>query len=458
MERLLVFDFTAEQQHVYVLLKMMRKWFIKPVVGDKFSTFHMKTAVMFTVESSQPDIWRRDSIISCTVNCLNTLLRWIKIGYCPHFTTFGVNLFHGKLDRQQLHKLKDVITQIKLHNMWCIYQIKMDMLGFRLLPDIHILDDSRRHNNQLKILRGILIWIPIVLSSIISNLISAIKQQNIYEAVEGIIGHLRHVHSIHNSGSSVDREAASLLLPHLYGTLASTLASCCIALQLPVTQFVFNLYKLSFTSDLMSTKLKFASMLYCSGQFGAAAQVLTHCEGLLGPDVAHYCVCAGRGWPSKGQSDAYLEDGLDCNTVDLLKSHSTLCVMFSIHERCCVHEYLQCEMFRTMTHEDQQLRHGGNVWMDIVVLDCVPFLHYLQYLVNRQLDQPARKMVALQKLNDYVCRPGGIGGHVDTATHMLAHCWELENQPDAAFDLYQQSVRHYPRNNIANWHLARFLQ
>ena len=32
-ERLLVFDFTAEQ-HVYVLLKMIRKWFIKPVVGD----------------------------------------------------------------------------------------------------------------------------------------------------------------------------------------------------------------------------------------------------------------------------------------------------------------------------------------------------------------------------------------------------------------------------------------
>jgi len=132
-----------------------------------------------------------------------------------------------------------------------------------------------------------------------------------------------------------------------------------------------------------------------------------------------------------------------------------LCVRFSIHELCCVPEHLHYEMFRTMTHEDQQLRHGDNRWMDLVMIDCVPFLHYLQYLVYRQLGQPARKMAALQKLRDYVCQPGGILGHVDTAVHVLAHCCELENQPDAAFFYYQQSVLHEPRNNIANWHLAR---
>ena len=457
-ERFLVFDFTAEQQHVYVLLKIIRKWFIKPVVGDNLSTFHIKTAVMFTVESCQPDIWRRDNIIACAVNCLNTLLRWIRMGYCPHFTTSGVNLFDGKLDRRQLHKLKYVITQIKSNNMWCIYQIKMDMLGLRMLPHFLIVDDCRRHNNQLKILKKILFYIPEQVSILMSKLMSTSRQQNIYQAVEGIIGHLRLLHSTLNSGSSLEREAASLLLPHLYGTLASTLASCCITLQLPVTQFVINLYKLSFTSDLMSTKLKFASMLYCSGQCAAAAEMLTHCEGLLGPDVAHYCGCDGRGRHLKWQSDAYLEHGLDGDIVDLLKSHSTMCVKFSVHERCCLSEHLQCEIFRTMTHEDQQLRHGGNIWMDLVVIDCVPFLYYLQYLVYRQLGQPARKIAALQILQDYVCQPGGIAGHVDTAINVLAHCRELENRPDDAFGYYQQSLHAFPRNNIANWHLARLLQ
>jgi len=456
-ERFLVFDFTAEQQHVYVLLKMIRKTFIKPVVGDNLSTFHMKTAVMFTIESCQPDIWRRDNIIACAVNCLNTLLRWIRMGKCPHFTTGSVNLFDGKLDKRMLFKLQDVITQIKSHNMWCIYQIQMDMLGFHLLPDIRILDD-RRHSNQLKILRGILFWIPHNVSVIMSKLMSASRQQDIYEAVHGIIGQLQHLHSIHNSGSSLEREAASLLLPHVYGTLASILASCYITRQLPVPQFVINLYQLSFTSDLMSTKLKYASMLYCSGQCAAAAQVLTHCEGLLGPDVHHYCTCDGRPLTWKNQSDAHLEAGLDGNMIELLKSHSSLCVRFSIHERCCVPEHLQYEMFRTMTHEDQQLRHVNNEWMDLVMIDCVPFLYYLQYLVYRQLGQPARKMSALQKLEDYAGQPGGILGHVDTAFHVLAHCCELENEPNDAFGLYQQSVLYFPRNNIANWHLARLLQ
>jgi len=454
-ERFLVFDFTAEQQHVYVLLKMIRKSFIKPVVGDNLSTFHMKTAVMFTIESCQPDIWRRDNIIACAVNCLNTLLRWISMGKCPHFTTGGVNLFDGKLDKRMLFKLQDVITQIKSHNMWCIYQIEMDMLGFHLVPDIRILDD-RRHSNQLKILREILFRIPRYVSTTMSCQMSVSRHQNIYEAVHGTIGHLQLLQSIHNSGSSLEREAVSLLLPHVYGSLASTLASCGIARQLPVPQFVINLYQLSFTSDLMSTKLKYASMLYCSGQCAAAAQVLTHCEGLLGPDVHHYC--GGRSWTGKNQSDAHLEAGLDGNITKLLKSHSTLCVMFSIHERCCVPEHLQYEMFRTMTHADQQLRHASNKWMDLVMIDCVPFLYYLQYLVYRQLGQPVRKMAALQKLMLYVAQPGGIRGHVDTALHVLAHCWELENRPDAAFDYYQQSVLHFPRNNIANWHLARLLQ
>ena len=117
--------------------------------------------------------------------------------------------------------------------MCCIYQIKMDMLGFRLLPIIRILDGSRGHINQLKILRKILILIPNEVPSVMSELMSASRRQNIHEVVEGIIGHLRHFHSTLYSGSSLDRDA--------------------------VTQFVINLFKLSFTSDHMSTKLKLSN-------------------------------------------------------------------------------------------------------------------------------------------------------------------------------------------------------
>ena len=192
-------------------------------------------------------------------------------------------------------------------------------MSIKPIADIAIPDDSRWHNNQIRILREILFRITARLSNTMSKLLSASKSQNIYEAVHEIIGHLRLLHTTQDNGSSTECEAASLLLPHLYGTLASTLASCCIALQLPATQFIINLYRLSFTSDRMSTKLKYASMLHCSCQCVAAAEVLTHCEGRLGPDVAHYFVCSGRHWSSKQQINAYLEDGLDGNIADLLK-------------------------------------------------------------------------------------------------------------------------------------------
>jgi len=271
---------------------------------------------MFTIESCQPDIWRSDNIIVCAVNCLNTLLLWIKIGKCPHFTTPEVNLFHGKLDKQKLYKLKEVITQIK-KTQYVVHLPDKDGHARYSIVTKH--QNTGRQHNQLKILREILCCIPQVVSFKMSNLMSANRQRNINEAVEVITDHLRLLHSTLNSGSSLERKAARQLLPHLCGTLASTLASCCITLQLPVTQFVINLYKLSFTSDIMSTKLKFASMLYCSGQCAAAPQVLNQCEGLLGLDVAHYCICSDRPWNSVDQSDAYLENGLGGNIVDLMK-------------------------------------------------------------------------------------------------------------------------------------------
>jgi len=80
----------------------------------------------------------------------------------------------------------------------------------------------------------------------------------------------------------------------------------------------------------MSGKLKYASMLYCCVQYAQAAHMLAHCEGLLGPDVAHYCGCVGRQYVH--QSDRYLEKSHNILVADLLKTSSTFCVRFSRHE------------------------------------------------------------------------------------------------------------------------------
>jgi len=212
----------------------------------------------------------------------------------------------------------------------------------------------------------------------------------------------------------------------------------------------------------MSGKLKYASMLYCRGQYDQAADMLNHCEGLLGPDVAHFCGCHGRSYYCL--PDTFLRKGLITSTVEQWKTSSTSCVMFCKHELPCVPEYLQNEMYRTQTQKDRNERNELHKWMDRVVIECEPFLYYLQYLVYRQKGNLPRKQSARSQLIDYInhvlrkrlCDKAY--GHMDTTFHMLAHCCELKNMPVKAWQFYQLSIYIYPTNNIAWVHLIRLFR
>jgi len=70
------------------------------------------------------------------------------------------------------------------------------------------------------------------------------------------------IHAMQASGSDVEREAATLYISYLYGYLVTIKTSLCIASNKPVTQDIHQLYSLFLDCDLMSGKLKYASMLY----------------------------------------------------------------------------------------------------------------------------------------------------------------------------------------------------
>ncbi|KAH3784271.1 hypothetical protein DPMN_162225 [Dreissena polymorpha] len=78
IERLLMLDLTMTQMKVYVTMKIIKKEFCKPLVGDRLSTFHLKTTLMFSVEMSPPNMWKDENVIQCLKVCLTTLRRWFK--------------------------------------------------------------------------------------------------------------------------------------------------------------------------------------------------------------------------------------------------------------------------------------------------------------------------------------------------------------------------------------------
>jgi len=289
---------------------------------------------------------------------------------------------------------------------------------------------------------------------------SQLREMDVNKAVCWVSNHLTYLRELQSQGSDLQREAADLLLPFLHGVLASIKASC-ITTQQSVTQDIIALYQPSFKGDLMNDKLKCASILYCSGQYDQAADELNDCKGLLGPDVAHYCLCPGRHYYY--QPDTFLRKALNTSTVDLLKTSSTSCVMFCKHELPCVPKHLRHEMYRTQTQEDKNERNVSHEWMDLVVIDCEPFLYYLQYLVYREKGNLPRRLLAMFSMMDFT--HNGLGkqnyealGHMDTTLHMLAHCLELEDRPDVAWQLYQRSIKIHPTNNIAWVHLIRLFR
>ncbi|KAH3778174.1 hypothetical protein DPMN_179627 [Dreissena polymorpha] len=83
IERLLMFDLNIVQMKTYILTKIIRIEFLKHIVGDRLSTFYMKTALLFTVETFPEDIWTKDNLVQCVLFCLIKLRRFLKRRVCP---------------------------------------------------------------------------------------------------------------------------------------------------------------------------------------------------------------------------------------------------------------------------------------------------------------------------------------------------------------------------------------
>ncbi|XP_052816756.1 uncharacterized protein LOC128243192 [Mya arenaria] len=459
MERLLMFDMNTVQYKTYVFIKILRKTFLKPVVGDRLSTFHMKTAMLFTIETYPPEIWREENLVHCVIYCLTTLRRWLKLKHCPHYTIARVNLLTGKLFKHELPILSAMLSSLMESNMPYIPQIDMDLLGDKMLGITRSLvceSYERKKNNQLILTK----LNKVCNNSIVAEHKDVITEFSMYtwdELNALIIEYLHTLQQISQNGTALEQETATMIMPLLYSSFASLIASMCIHIGQSITQDILHLYHLSFDSDLLSSRLKFASMLYCNGQYDAAANCLVYCEGLLGPEVWQSCNCIGR--LQIKPSSKFLDKTEHSSNKDILQKFTAICVFFMPQEMCCVPEHLVYEMFRTVGDEDRQQRRPATnyKWMDLAVIDCIPFLYYLQYLTYRQLNMHHRKDAVRAKLHHYIHTDSQGHGHIETALNMMGNCYELENRLDVAWMCYSTSLEIYPRNNAANWHVARIL-
>ncbi|XP_052790202.1 uncharacterized protein LOC128224411 [Mya arenaria] len=445
VERLLMFDLCIVKIRVYVFLKILRMSFFKPLVGDRLSTFHFKTALLFTVETYPPDIWQEHNLLQCAIYCLQTLQRWFKRRYCPHYTISGVDLFVGKLKKWELPLLSAFLSDVIDNIMIYVYQIEMDQIGDKMQSFIRSVHVSRVHVDAVTRFQKILL--------------TAIPRFNRLHRACGVfqlIGKQRNGNSV--EGAIVHSVKFTLQ------SLATTMASTCLRLPTLSNNLIYILtsgidmcIEGSLDSDLTSGRLKLASMLYCTDQYERAELALAYTEGLLHDDVWQWCPCMRRA--ESLYTDRFLQRVHDLPGLEVIQSHVAVSVAFDSIESGCLPQFLEFEMYRTVGQEDKQHRHSElDDWMDHAIIDSIPFLYYLQYLTYRQLRKPERRVRALKKLHTYVFFESGGRGHIETALNVLGHCFELENMHIVAWACYARSLRLFPYNNAARWHIMRLLQ
>ncbi|KAH3727215.1 hypothetical protein DPMN_053144 [Dreissena polymorpha] len=270
-------------------MKMIRKELFKKVVGDRLSTFHFKTALLWTVETYPPEIWRENNLENCIMYCLVTLRRWMGRRYCPHYTRRDINLFSGKLKYAEFPKWIVLLSELIDTRLEFLNELVMDNLGLRLKEQMKHSGTSKlptRSENHTWIVKYLLenymyklFLIPLSVCNILRFKLASHEIMDRYTAVwEEVRRHLAY---------SLSTETDIVIhMGNLFA--ASVLASLYLEKGLPILSQITAKYEKSLKVDLLSARLTYASLLLNIGQVDRAAKLLFDIEASLPSEVYEF--------------------------------------------------------------------------------------------------------------------------------------------------------------------------
>jgi len=444
-----------------VVLKMLKtQEFVKYIHCEncKFTTFHCKTALFFTLNRTPPTVWTKCRLIECIVRCLQTILEFLNQGQCPHFIVEGVDLFDGKLCRECQLRLEQAIQGMIQEDMHVLYHLQSDDLGQRLMALPHEVRPYPGEDVNAGICGKLakdmfeqyLLDVGWDCSRLCNN-----DGADVYTSLNNEINILESI-AQNASTTQYDRNYIKFILKSLRSVKASVTSSSCIESGQPLPWDIWQLYGESLSTDVASSKLKLASMHYCRGELRRAASVLHEVEFDLDDSVQPVCKCKRKLYNEK-PSKAFCEYTVHNHSHEQLAKKLAFCVIFLREEKFCAPPFLWCEMYRAVGDDVDHRSVHERRWMDWAEVDARPFLLYLQYLTYRGLGVWHRQLEVFHGLEDIVTSQDKMLQlyHPETVANLFGHCWELEGNVYRALQAYNVSLSFNPRNNAANWHKQR---
>ncbi|XP_060585590.1 uncharacterized protein LOC132741446 [Ruditapes philippinarum] len=296
-ERCLMFDLNITQIRCYVLMKMIFKYF-KNTKGEVNISSYMCKAVLFhCIKDTEPCIWKEGNLFTCLTYCLQELNSCVQNDHCSHFIISENNLMAGQFTSETKHELSKLISDIIESDGHWLCRIDIDDLGRRLQVKLN-LAPKKAYRFQSSLERRAL-----ASASNYFNLAYQIGINHIHILLGNPNTDIRvlkqSVEKLDTIRGNVDNRlehAASNFLAHfLFATYGSALASSSISENNQVSTDALDWLTAGLNSDMSSSRLKLASVLYRTGDMEKAEQLLRHVEKQFYSNPAvPICICCER--------------------------------------------------------------------------------------------------------------------------------------------------------------------
>ncbi|KAH3804020.1 hypothetical protein DPMN_132294 [Dreissena polymorpha] len=441
--------FSLDTVHLkaYVLIKMLRKELFVPQYRDRLSTFHFKTALLYAVENTLPDMWREENLINCVKYILGTLRRFLTRHNCPHFTIENVNLFDGKIERHEFPKLVDQLKFVIFSLRSMIEHIQMDIIGQTLKDrstrkterNIYSANESALFKYVCYVFQadtdtfqgfGFLKTLNNDRKALFRNAFTHFK--TFYRAPLGKYKEYDYV--LHNTMTSLASFVASAYLEQKVDGHSNDPDDI---------NEVRSMYAHTLEFGILGNYMRYASFLFCNGEYYEACKYFDLIEKQIEEDKQHNLINRFLVFPSDELSLQIAKQSCEKSS----KQRRNVFLKFKKADSMCVPELLRCEMYSFLVgnHSSSNIMlpfHGN--YRDCMCVHIDPFLSYLQYLTYRLLKQNQKRSEALVKLLLFtdIVKPEKIItlnteiffiSHFDSSLKMLWHCQELEHKLESVW-------------------------
>ncbi|KAL3847843.1 hypothetical protein ACJMK2_018734 [Sinanodonta woodiana] len=452
-ERELTRSFEDTTMKVYILLKMIKKTYLEPYVGDAFSSYHCKVCMFWMRERTPYELWCKENLLQCLILCIRQLYEWATAGFCPDYFIRTNNIYDRKIIGAIRNTLVQILRDLLSSNCMFLLGIQCCNLGHHMsyqmsrfdrciVPKIkeEIINHTLTLTAASKCRYSILQYISQHYSALVDYLDRFMYASK--SLTYSMQYPLKHAMMIMWSQlgfhiATICKENAHTLSREKVGYLVA-LASGCLS-------FGINI-------DATSVRLKLCGLGMELGNHNLVETSLQN--------ISDFHMKYMYSWTI--YSRAILECKFKCcktllrnkyNIEELLQTKISFSVTYLPKEMSITPKPLRMEMFRSIGAPSELREEHTDFWYDWGVVDSLICLYFFQYLNFCRQGKERHKQVVMYNMIHVIRTEPNIL-HKDTTFNLLGYSFIQENQLTNAFRCFMQSLNIRPYHNAAKLYLG----